>query len=264
MSDLREWHQVTLPSLGLYYGGACPDGVVEITPWTTSQEERLVRTAGAGMAKVINQLIHESVRFPEGMTGDDLVIADQHYLLMKIRAISLVSSYTVDHKCPSCKVSSEITYDIDTLPVVTPEPETQDTFDVFLPRCGKTATLRMLRVRDEKKIVEYRDQKRSIGMTDADSDIYVYSLARQVDKVNGEDLKFDEKKDFIRGLIMLDLSIIKQESEDREVGLDTEVKATCASCGHVDTWDLPIQVGFFRPKRADLAAAVALARSDRG
>jgi hypothetical protein len=261
MSNIQEWHPVTLPSLGLYYGGNCPDGRVEITPWTTAQEERLVRYSsnpGMDRRKMIGELIASSVKFPEGMTMDELVIADQHYLLMKLRAISLVATYTVDHLCAKCGVSHEVSYDIDELPIINPKPDDKDEFLVTLPRSKAQVTLRLLRVKDEQKIAEYRDKKADLGMGNVDSDVYLFELARQVVLVNGERPKFDEKKDFLRTLIMLDLAVVKQAIEDRELGIDTAVKARCPNCGTIEEWDLPIQVGFFRPKRADLAAAIGV------
>jgi predicted RNA-binding Zn-ribbon protein involved in translation (DUF1610 family) len=262
MSNIQEWHPVILPSLGVYYGGKCPDGRVEITPWTTAQEERLVRYAsnpGMDRRQMIEELISGSVKLPEGMAIGDLVIADQHYLLMKLRAISLVALYTVDHRCPKCGTSHEVSYDIDELPIINPKPNDKDEFVVTLPRSKSQVTMRLLRVKDEQKIAEYRKRKADLAMGSTESDVYLYSLARQVSQVNGESLKFDEKKDFLRDLVMIDLAVIKQAIEDRELGIDTAVKARCPNCGAIDEWDLPIQVGFFRPKRADLAAAIGVA-----
>lgn len=255
MSNETNWEPIQIPSLGMYYGEACPDGVVHITPWTTAQEEMIIRHSEQEGEGLIDKLISSNVKFPEGLRYEDLLVTDQHFILMKLRAISITCFYAVDYKCPSCKHTTEIQYNIDELPRKTPEetPEWDEPFEVLLPKCRTTVGIRHMRVSDEKAIKQYVKQKSDAGI--AQDDRFVYRMARKIVSVGGnEDIKFEEKKAFVRGLIMLDVEVIRDFAERFETGLDIEVTAKCSKCKDSIEWSLPLQHCFFRPKRSDIEA----------
>jgi len=263
MIDDLSWHPIQLPSLGRYYGGKLPNGLIEITPWTTSQEEAIVNHSNDPSGRsIIDKLLERNVRYPDGFTYPQLLVTDQHYILMKLRAISITCIYHVDHICPSCGNSHEVKYNIDELPRITPKDEASwdEPFDVVLPNCGWKVEIRHLRVSDIQVVEQYRKQKENSPFDDT----FILSTARKIVSVNGDNaLHINDKKEFIRRLVKIDLDVLRRWTEKFETGLDINVSATCSKCGHRDKWDLPLQSCFFRPKGADIEAAVSMANESR-
>lgn len=259
--SINSWTTIQLPSLGRYYGDKCPDGVVQITPWTTAQEEMIVRhSSDPGKVGLFEKLLSSNLLLPNGMAQDDLIIFDQHFVLMKLRAISITAHYTVDFVCQECRGTSEVSYNLDELPVRVPdENESWDEpFNVKLPSCKVTVGFRHLRIRDVKSIRDYIEKKESSNPGTVDQ--VTFRLSKKIISLDGnEAVKPDEKRDFIRGLKMIDVEVFRSAGEEKELGIITETQVKCPRCRFVDKWDIPIQPGFFRPKRADIDAAIAMA-----
>lgn len=252
------WEPIQLPSLGRYYD-KCPDGMVEITPWTTVQEEEIIRHSKNPQGNFIDKLISSNVKFPDGFTMGDLLTSDQHFILMKLRALSIGCVYTVDYTCSECKTVQEVSTNIDELPVHVPDDDSSwdEPFEVFLPKCGKTVSFRHLRVKDQQSISKNIKSREMVGL----SDTVAFTLAKKIVSIDGDtSFKFDEKKDFVNSLVMLDTRVLSAEEEKFSSGIHTEISVVCSKCGLSTKWDIPIQIEFFRPKRTDIDAAVAMAR----
>lgn len=259
-SAIVEQHDVELPSRGLWYGDTCPGGTVQITPWTTAQEEALVRHSNKDKMSIIDKMLVENVQLPPSFEYEDLLLVDQHFLLMRLRQVSLVSIYTVDRECPSCERKHELTLDLADLDIQFSEPGDEEPWECFLPGCGADVTLRPLTVRDGKSIEKYKDQTAdSPGAPEVR-----LRLAKNIVTIEGQSMKMDEKKDFVGRLKLIDIETIKSVIHERSPGIQTELSVVCPKCDSEADFDVPFQVGFFRPKRADIRAASDLARKRRG
>lgn len=261
----QTWHPLQLPSLGRYYEGKMPDGMVEITPWTTAQEEMIVHHAASKSEDtLIDKLLSQNVRYPAKFSYDELLLTDQHYLLMKLRSMSITCHYTVDHLCPNCGKEHEVSYDIDKLEVITPDEnvEWNEPFEVELPMCGEVVKIRHLRIRDQKAI--RNNKKRKEEAAALQDDTLLFTLARKVVEMDGiQNPPIKEVIGALRGLIKIDYDVLSTHAEAFETGIDESVVATCPRCKAEDKWALPLQTGFFRPKRVDIDAAIAMAKESR-
>jgi hypothetical protein len=237
--------------------------MVEITPWTTQQEEMIVRhtqSPDRNGPTLIDKLLAENVRYPAGFVYDKLLVTDQHYLIMKLRSISITCIYTVDHSCSSCGNEHEQQYNIDELPVKVPEekPEWNEPFRVTLPKCKAVIGLRHLRVSDQKAIRD--NAKRKEGIAAIQDDTFIFTMARKVVEIDdNKDLHIKDVMAALRQLIKLDYDVLSNHADRFETGIEENVIAKCPRCRSEDKWALPLQMGFFRPKRADIDAAIAMA-----
>jgi hypothetical protein len=256
--EIVTWFPTQLPSLGLYYDGKCPDGMVEITPWTTYQEEMIVRFSANDSYGLIDKLVAGNVKLPNGLTQDDLLVTDRFYLLFQLRVLSLVPQYTFLHACPRCGTEHHESVDISKLPPKSPKEEDTEPFELALPRCKKTITLKLLRTADEKAMMRYEADKLKKDPSESGSPALRFKLARQIEKINGEAKVIQEKIDFVRSLNMLDYRVIQNCIEEHESGLNTEIITACpkSGCGYKDTWEIPLQITFFRPLGIDLRTAI--------
>lgn len=258
ISEVAGWHPVTLPSLGQYYEGRLPKGVVHITPWTTQQEETMARYGGNPQAMMAG-LMRDNVRFAGGMTYEDLLITDQFFLIMQLRSISLSRFMHVNTECGFCGKMDEVQINLNEMGVRTPEPDEVEPIEITLPRCGKTVALRFMRVKDALAEVAYQEQTEAKTVTR-------YRYARQILSIDGQSAKFDEKQDFVGSLVLLDLTVLRNALEDKETGVQSTVSRTCSQCGKVEKgWVAPLGAGFFRAGDADIRAEVEVAsRAGRG
>lgn len=253
VSDVAGWHPITIPSLGVYYDGKLPGGTIQISPWTTQQEETMARYGGTNPQAMMAALMRDNVRLAGGMTYEDLLITDQYFILTQLRAISLSRFMHAVVQCIFCKAEDEVAVNLNELIVKTPDEGDTEPFSFRLPKCKKTVTARFMRVKDVLAETAYSEQTGGEGLTR-------FRLARQIIEINGQSVKFDEKKDFVGALVLLDLKVLQRGLEDKETGILNEMSRTCSKCGKVEKdWVAPLSAGFFRLSDADLRAEVELA-----
>lgn len=249
-TDELEWHPITLPSLGRYYGGKVPGGVLKITPWTVVQEEAIIRYSGSMGGDLERELIKNNIGYPPGFSYEDLLLTDQFFLLVNLRSISLVPKMTVVHGCPKCNNIHEVQIDLTKLQAKTPdETDPEEPFKVFLPKKKIDASVRFQRVSDLAAVDKYLSEHP--GAVNSTRRLFLY--ARQLVSIGGASLKFDEKLEFVSKLALLDLNAINSMLEKLSPGITGKASVECPKCQHVDNdWMLALTDGFFRPKAIDL------------
>ena len=254
MFELNSWHPLTLPSMGRFYKDKMPGGQVQVTPWTTQQEEDLVRHGGKADFNL--RVLRNNVQLPEGLSLEDLLVGDQFFLLVQLRINSLSPYLTYTWPC-ECEKRTETQIDLRTMTCRTPDEDEDNPFDVKLPRADVMVTMAHQTVRDLLAVQEY-------AKTHDEGATQTFRFSRQIQAVDGHSLKYDEMKDFVRGLSMLDFQILRRALNDRQIGYILTMDLTCDHCGSVSKQLIPLQNSFFRPDRADLDRAAAdLADGDR-
>lgn len=256
--DAKEWYPVTLPSRGKFYGEKLPDGKVEITPWTVEQEEVIDQLGAIEPNEMLKRLLTVNVKYPAGFGYGDLLATDQYFILVQLRCVSIVPYLTLTHACADCGNKHEVQIDLRTLPVKEADEEdtTVEPFLVFLPKKKLEVGMRFIRVEDELASVDYVRKTITGGKETARKFLY----ARQIATVAGQSLKFDEKMDFIQGLAVLDLEVMRRNVSERATGLTGSYSVKCSDCGKGDLWRPPLHPGFFRPSGPDITRAVEEAR----
>lgn len=231
----------TLPSRGLLYGTAIPDGVVGIRK-PTVEEEIKIQASG----DLINTYLNSCVRLPSGMSPMKLTIEDRFSLLIALRVLCFGPEYTYNYKCEACGKFQKDVCDI------VADTETKMAEDGFcepiairLPDYGKNVEVRFLRGEDE--VVVQRDENKSQGTGIATS------LALQLVTIEGEDVsdpkKMSERQKFVRHMTISDRAAWEDAIADVAPGSKMAVRPTCKACGHTHEMGLPIKADFFRPTR---------------
>lgn len=238
---------VILPTLGKLYlkndgSQVFPSGSVRISPMTVAEEKMLAQKNSDSSRKVVT-LLNRVADF-HGMDPTNLLVVDQFYLLMKVRALSYGSNYTFGYRCGECSHQFSHTINIETeLTVDVVDEDWAEPFDVHLPVSNKSIAFRLPRVFDEIEL-----NKRKISRKDASSDpTFVAILARCIASVDGE--AFTNPR-------MAEGWLDKQAVRDREAltealdaatpGYNTQIDITCPSCGYIHEEVLPMGADFFR------------------
>lgn len=263
MPDLRVWHPLTLPSEGRFYKSAageplCPGGKIEYALWTTEAEEILVRYGEAD--DIADRMLRSNIKLPETMEYEDLLVSDQFYILMKLRAESLCPYYTYTCGCRKCKKEYEVQANLQELKLLDINNVADEPISCALPAKGVELQLRFPRVKDA---VALQKLEKELEEKQTPDGVLLYQYARQIVKVDGESMPFNEKKDLVRSLTMLDTSAIRMVLEDNDIGYNLMDESECTHCGTANQSAIPIDVRFFRPSRTDIATAVRVAREAR-
>ena len=148
---------------------------------------------------------------------------------MKLREISYGDDYNTLLICNHCKTENPVTVQLSELNVNPVPDDFEDPIEVTLPKLGKSITIRLPRVRDEKVFNNTEDSLdqlwRFVVSIDGHTDKSIISAV--VDQLPLVDVK----------------TILKAIKTD--FGLDTNIKLQCDKCGGVSVIDLPITANFF-------------------
>ena len=172
---------------------------------------------------------------------------DRTFLLIYLRGISYSPAYDVELKCPECDKKFATTIDLNALNVdECPNdygPELQD----VLPTTKLPFSYRLATGRDEQEITDHRDRKIK-NFADATDDTLIFRTSYLLNHIDGLTNK-NELQILLKNLPVGDVSYIRNCINDPPFGVDTNVEIICPSCLQDFTVDLPLEAGFFFPRR---------------
>jgi len=234
--------EVVLPSKGMFYGDKLPGGKITIRPIKVSEEKLIA--GGGNRLQLADKVLQKCIE-SQCLPVNELLLTDKFYLLLCLRSISYGPEYSFKIKCASCDM--EFVHSI-TLPeglcLKSATKNDVEPFDVKLPVCGKTVSLRFLRGTDEEEIENYVKQLPSQKSDDGDSS-YAFRLSRFISKIDGQDTGVLEKLSFCEELIGMDSLAIRKGVAQHETGPVMTIKAKCPSCRAEIQTDLPFTNEFF-------------------
>ena len=263
-TDTREAHTIPLPSKGRWYSKYGYDKeTIDVFELTTREEKILSQNRARPFDKfysLVQRLIAPSTWIkpseanPHGFSYDDLLLSDQFFIFMMIRAISVSEDYSFEQKCSSCggkfQKTIKIPHDLNVLTADDIENPGED-YDVEIPFNGGEVTVqcRCLRVGDERAVQKKAKKglKRAGDHTESETEL---RMARMLVGVDGA--KFDSIKDalvFYYSLAWRASSFIRNEQTLREPGVSTDIEFECPSCGEEFEASLPMTADFFRAER---------------
>jgi len=264
MTDLG-WTPYPLPSRGVLYlkdpdspesGSKLPGGKVEIRPFR-GREQALLQTQGGGIVGKLDAIIKTCTKFPDGFTSKDLLLTDRFAILLAQRTKTFGPIYQFQVRCESCKTQFQHTVDIvNDFSEVPGTDELVEPFPVPLPESGITVHLRFLRGHDDEQIA--KNAKRIKLQSNDDHDpTYLLRIAMQIVRIETEEGDEDTerlkqlpwKQKWVENMSAGDLIALEDALNDKEPGIDTRIYPECGRCGHTSEQTMPLDGGFFRPRR---------------
>lgn len=253
--ERKKTFECHLPSKGIPYGDAYPDGIIHLHPITAEDEDILL--SQGSLNKNMDRLLKFLIAKPQKIEPQDFTASDRLWMLIALRAASVGVEYTVKNVCDSCGANFESVIDIseelDFVPLTGVDGDPHEPYTVQLPSApndptpGDTISFRLLRGRDEEEITRSveRIQNKRPGRGDPTSR---YRIATVITEINGEEVTdFNERLKYVNQLQLG----VKQAllSAMRKVGgdIDMEVNMKCTACGTVLTKDMPFTTEFLFP-----------------
>lgn len=261
VNDLRTWEDVMLPSMGAYYGGAIPNGVVQVKPMGMTEDKIFATQRLVASGQYMTQILQNCVKFPGDFDSDNLLAGDQVFLLYVLRGITHGNMYEFMLQCPNCDTASLQNFDLNEIaktikyadPSIGDEP-----FKVVLPylsdSLGKEVWVRVRFARYADILtMQNRQRIRKKVSTGVKRSTEVVLDDSALDSMSMLVVSFmDDTKDAImikqllNRLHATDSSTIRTFLNDYSPAMDTTINGKCAECGSAFTTQLPITESFFR------------------
>lgn len=241
--------KVALPSGGKFYGTICPDGEVEVYPMTGKDEALVADMNPADVGEIFDTLLQRCLKTP--MDVNDMLSTDKFYLMLLLRANSYGSFYEFRVRCPNCGFAQPGSCNVpDDFDVVTYKGTGQEPFYVTLPVSGHTVGFRLLRGKDDREVVRWRNREMERNPDFKGDAAYTYRMAKHIVTIDGRPPENIGKAiEFFENLLVKDTSELDQAIEEQISGVNTAIDLSCAKCRVAFRADMPFTASFFRARR---------------
>lgn len=248
MADYTEL--VKLPTRGILYKDIPEEIVIKAI---STKEEKMIY--GSSNEKALDAVIRNCIVEPTGVSVDDLISVDKHFLMMKLRILTYGSQYHVKYKCPECNFPAyEYKLDLEEFEVYELPEDFVEPFEIELPVSGDLVGIKLLTGRDLDS-VEKKAKRLLKKFPDMEGDpSYIIRMATYIVSINGDEKVPDVKKqEFIEGLHGKDSAYFWHKINSIKVGYDTTIYDTCKNprCNADIEFAMPMTVEFFRPRFKD-------------
>jgi rubredoxin len=206
----------------------------------TGHEEDLLAAKSNNGAKKITEFLSRCVtgigslkptpHWAEVIRG--LTVGDRVYLMFAVRRISLGNIYPVSQVCPRCEHEKVYLFDLADQDMV----KNKRIYETVLPKSGKAARFRVLTGKDEERLAKIKSDRDDLSM----------SILVRLELLDGKAPTMQD----VKSLGMQDRNHLREQFEEVEGGVETDVEFQCTNCDHEFERSLDIgQDGFFFPSQ---------------
>jgi hypothetical protein len=245
---------VDLPSKGLLYPETHPlHGVesLEIRHMTAKEEDILTSEAlikkGVALDRLLDSLIVE-----KNVKAADLLIGDKNAVLLMARITGFGPEYTVSVSCPACSSTQEA--DVDLSEIETkgmeglPENVTRlenGNYEITFPQYeGLGVEVRLLKGRDEHRIMKQREKRKKLKLPDANITDQLEAVIVRINEVTEASLL----KKFVEQCPTRISREIRSRYDSIVPDIDLSFEFSCDNCDHLEKVGMPLTAEFFWPK----------------
>ena len=196
---------------------------ISVRPFTFKDEK--IALAPTNQAKDFLSILLK--RCVQGIDPEDLFLIDRNAILLKIKEMSTGSDVTIQITCTTCGKTTELTVDLNILPIVPLDVELP--FEVHLEGINKTAKLIPPKVKDEDYL---------LGLS-----LLSTNLWRFVTEIEGvsDEMVITE---VIDNLPVTDMHRLLKALNFADYGVQPTINYECG-CGNVQEVEVPVTENFF-------------------
>lgn len=243
-SKLSYESTVTLPSKGILYKEEGIPSTITLRGMTTRDEKVMYASQGADVFK---KILRNCIISPEKIDINQLISADEMFLILQLRMATFGDKYNVNVTCPHCGHKDTMEINLSDFETYYLPDDFVEPIDIELPSSGDVLSIRLLRNKDSEFVEKYAKRFSKQFRQNYREVLYTCRMAKYVTKINGEVVDFVDAKAYIEDMPSLDSAKFWTVVNSIMVGVDTTVYTTCASCGEDFDFGMPISGEFFRP-----------------
>lgn len=233
-----------LPSRGLLYGGEI-DPNITLRHITTKEEKKLIASTSED---ALDNLIKACIVSPKDLNLDDLLPADKHYLMMKLRCHTYGSDYHVEGTCPVCSTKKEYKINLDDFPIHELDDDFAHPLEFTLPVSQDKLKVRLLVTRDLNAVKRQAKKLSKTLKLDQSELEYVIRMAKHIVSINGEEVDEGSAQGYVEKMHARDSAYFWYKLDEVLIGYDTTIEVTCGKCHSDIEFNMPITGEFFRPR----------------
>lgn len=239
--------QVTLPSLGLLYEGTIPESIT-LRAMTTNEEKMMYGSSVDTLDNIIKSCIVE----PQSIDMNELLTADEKFLLIKLRAHTYGSDYPLIGRCPFCGSSEEYMVDLDSLNCIYLDKKYTEPVEFQLPISQDIISVKLFRKKDADYVSTQSKKIAESTGGDAKEIAYILRMARFIKKINGKEIDSGSAQKYVESMVGKDSSYFWNKVNHLAVfGLDNYFTVKCKSCGQEYKLPFAINSEFFRTRYSE-------------
>lgn len=217
---------------------------VEVTEITGTEEE-ILGAKNMPVIKKMNKVLANCTKVIGDITDPskiekiipELTQGDRVFILFAIRRVSLGDDFPFTTECPNCKKETDLVVDLSELTTQKMLDPKLRVYDLVLPKSKKTVSMKVMTGHGEEAISK---------ATTVGKDIISTAMLARIDAINGRPASIAD----LKALSLADRNFIRNEWQDHEGGVDTNVDITCPACDHEYATDVDMGApGFFDPAR---------------
>ena len=235
---------VTLPTKGLLSKDSDIPADITLRGMTTKEEKILYASSGRDVFK---KILKNCVISPSNLDVNKLVSVDETFLILQLRMVTYGDKYRVQARCPHCGETDTYTISLSDFDITYLDDDFVEPIEVELPRSGDTLGLRILRNEDTEFVDRYAKKFAKQFNLNFREVEYTCRMAKFIQTINGESVKFTEARDYVEEMPSLDSAKFWTVINKIDIGVDTRSEVLCHSCGEEFDFDMPINSEFFRP-----------------
>lgn len=234
---------VTLPSKGLLYSDIKPE--FTLRSMGVSEEKMIF---GSNNANSVQRALRACIVEPKNVNFSELLSADEHFLLLKLRIHTFGPDYHIVGKCSECGKKSEYDINLDDLIVHELDDNFTEPIEMKLPDSGDKIQVRLLRNEDIDAVEKQAKRlSRSIKVNQGEIE-YVLRMARMIKVINKEEQDPVSAQSYVESMTSRDSAYFWSILDDIRIGYESRLTVTCPECGEEFEVFVPINSEFFRPK----------------
>lgn len=211
----------------------------------TGEEEEILAARNMPVTKKINKILSRCTASIGEISGPmvervvpEMTQGDRIFLLLAIRRATLGDEMPFISRCPACDAENKLTIDLSELEVKKMKDPMVRVYDATLPSGGNAVRMKVLTGRGEDAISKASNRGKDIIST------AIFCRIESIDD------KPPTMKD-LKAMSLRDRNFLRDQWEENEGGVETEIEAECPSCDNEYTTELDIsQQGFFNPSAA--------------
>jgi len=233
----NKYFELSLPSLLLPYKDI---NKVEIRMLKGRDEKLIGELDIANFEKKFKLLLDDVLR---GIKPEELTVGDRFYVVVWIAINCYSKLYPIETLCEVCLRKIKVDIDLGTLEKVDLPKDYKEPYPLKLTN-GDTLNLRVFRVKDEIKYLDY--------VTSKEKDNMIYKLALSI----ADDRALVDKINYLEELSTQDIGLIRAFHDKYHHGVKLESGYKCPICGGTGITPVPFRLDIIFPSGETIAKSL--------
>lgn len=233
--------EILLPSRNIFYDHDILkiDEKVKIRGLTVEEQKRLLQSNQENQEGILNDIVYNSIVYPNNMKNTDMFIIDRDYILQKVRQLTYGDEVKQNFACMQCGQQNETVINIDELDVKYFDddfklPIVIKTDQILMDNKPVTLSFTLPTInanKDNQTLLRYHKKEKN------QKSLIIYTTVFScLIQINGEELTVRDKDQIMNLYMQLPQNKISElfKQLNTDYGMENTKQVTCDNCGYTN------------------------------